>query len=68
MPKLNGKAPLPSALRARLAAVVKECGGERGASERLRIHADTITRALAGLDIRQGTAALIEVRLQEQGA
>lgn len=59
-----GKEPLSPAARRRLEALVKELG-EGAAASSLRVSPHTLARALAGLDLRRGTALLIEQGLGE---
>lgn len=57
-------APLASQLRRALAKLVEE-SGERKVAERLRTDRKTVARCLAGLPVRAGTRALVELALQE---
>jgi hypothetical protein len=59
---LHAPAPLASDLRARLAAEVKR-DGEENVRRRIGLARDSFARALGGLTIARGTAAIIRQAL-----
>jgi hypothetical protein len=63
----KGKRPLTVAQRRRLAVYVDKIG-EKAALDALRIGRPTLSRALAGQDLRLGSIALIESAIGEGGA
>lgn len=60
----TGASPIDVAQREALMALVRE-RGERGAVEAMGIGRHTLERALAGFNVRRGTAALIRERLHD---
>jgi hypothetical protein len=59
---MAGASQLPTPLRTRLAELVRQ-RGEHDVIADLGVHGATLARALAGLELRQGSIALIEQRL-----
>ena len=64
---MSAPAPLPAVLRSRLAAEVKK-HGEETIRKRMTLARDSFARALGGLTISRGTAAIIQQALDSMGA